>query len=172
MKTLWAASLFEFQICLWAQFIFVYKTSDQAFKQKPSDQKITVNKHLIGCACAKYSVWIWSCAHQYCDRKCYLCRRWRQASRCYQSEILHLYCIWNDTVQRDRRGRADQALWRPLCPSGEGAGGASAPARWPLGTSRALCLTERQAFVNTAGDGLWFIHSFSRISLSSYVLLS
>lgn len=40
--------------------------------------------------------------------------RWR-ARRCYQSEILRLYCVWNDTVQCDHRGHADQALWRPLC---------------------------------------------------------
>lgn len=40
MKT----SLFRFQICLWAQFIFIYRTSDQAFKQKPLDQKIMIKK--------------------------------------------------------------------------------------------------------------------------------
>lgn len=169
MKT----SLNRFQICLWAQFIFIYRTSDQAFKQKPLDQKIMIkNKKNWLCMPKILSMNLMPHSPVFWSKVLFVLRSpltwWRRASRCYQSEILCLK--WHCAVWPQGSRRSGPVTTSLL--SEEGGGGASAPARWPLGTSRALCLTKRKAFVKPAGDGLWFIHSFSRISLSSCVLLS
>lgn len=150
----------------------LYLSTKPQIKHLSRSLQIKRCKHLISSAWLEYR--IWRHIHQYSAQKHYLCvfwcaLTWWRASCCYQSEILRLYCVWNDTAWRQGSQRSGPAA-TSLSELG-GGGGASAPARWPPGTSRALCLTERQAFVNPAGDGLWFIHSFSRISLSSCVLL-
>ncbi len=160
-------SLFWFQVCLWAQFISVYRTSDQAFKQK-NKRKLSVQ--------AKNPQYESDAVHvpQSSAWKCYLCwdLLWPGVGRGdgeRDAVIRVKYCVC--TVSEMTTGVTPIRPWDDLSVERGGGGGASAPARWPPGTSRALCLTKRQAFINPAGDGLWFIHPFSGISLSSCSLV-